>query len=258
MVQYIGRRALASLNDVLYGAGFFLQIIRETLLFFRRRQTGFRVFVLQVLFTGIEALGVISLLSLVLGLVIIIQGLSLLPQFGQQQLLYRILIIVITRELGPILTAFVIIARSSTAIATELGNMVVTHEIEAYVSIGVNPVSYLVVPRFLGVIVASVFLNIYFNIAGLAGSFLVAQFVRPVPFADYFQNLFAVLRPEDILSGLIKSIVFGVIISTVATYYGFKVNRASWEIPQMAISSVGKGFMLCILANALITLIYYL
>ena len=163
----------------------------------------------------------------------------------------------ITRELGPLLTAFIIIARSGTAIATELGNMVVSHEIEAYLSVGINPISYLVVPRVLGVTISMIALTMYFNLFGLIGSFLVSQIVKPVPFGEYFRSLLSALQPADLLSTLVKSIVFGIIISIVATYQGFKVSLSVTEIPRAAIKSVGQGFVLCLIADALITLIYY-
>lgn len=258
MIASLGRGVTRRAKNLVYAAGFLFSILRETLSFFRKNQVGYRVLVMQILFTGVEALAVISVLSIALGAIIIIQGMSLFTQFGQSQLLYSILIAIITRELGPILTAFIIIARSGTAICTEIGNMVVSHEIEAYVSVGINPISYIVVPRFLGVTIAMVLLNLYFNIFGLVGSFLISELVRPIPADRYFASLLASLKTKDIAASLIKSVFFGMIISTVSTYFGFKVDRATTEIPQMVIKAVGVGIVLCILANAVITLIYYL
>ncbi len=258
LVGRLGRRFNSHLRDFAYASGFLFTVLKESVLFVKRRQVGFRVLVMQILFTAVEALSIVSLIALALGAVIIVQGITLLPRFGQGKLIYRILIIVITRELGPLLTAFIIIARSATAIATELGNMVVSHEIEAYLSVGINPVSYLAVPRFLGVTVSTVLLTIYFNAFGLIGSFFITQFIRAIPFRDYFQNLMAAVSAVDIVSSLVKSLVFGVIISFVAIYQGFKVQASSTEVPQIAIKAVGQAFVLCILADALITLIYYI
>lgn len=257
MISRLGRWAITKARDFSYAMGFFFQVMSETVLFVRRRQVGFRVLVLQILFTGVEALSIVALVALAIGAVIIVEGGTILPRFGQTSLMYSILIIVITRELGPLLTAFIIIARSGTAIATELGNMVVSHEIEAYVSVGINPISYLVVPRVLGVTISVVALTMYFNVFGLAGSFLVSQLVKPVPFGEYFRALLAALQPADLVSTLVKSLVFGVIISVVATYQGFRVALSVTEIPRATIKAVGQGFVLCLLADALITLVYY-
>ena len=168
MLTAIGQWFNDKVRHILYAMGFFVQVLKESLLFPRRKQVGTKILIEQILFTGVDALGVITLISVALGAVIIIQGISLLPQFGQGSLIYKILIAVIVRELGPILTAFILTARSGTAIATHLGGMVVSHEIEAYASVGINPVSYIVVPRFLGVIISMIILTLYFIIVGLS------------------------------------------------------------------------------------------
>jgi phospholipid/cholesterol/gamma-HCH transport system permease protein len=257
MVAALGRWATRKVTDYSYALGFFFLVLKETVLFVRRKQVAFRVLVMQILFTGFEALNIVSLISLSIGAVIIVEAGTILPRFGQTSLMYPILIIVITRELGPILTAFIIAARSGTAIATELGNMVVSHEVEAYVSVGINPVAYLVVPRVLGVTISVMALTVYFNIFGLFGSFVVSQLIKPVPFVEYFQALLRTMQLRDVLSVVLKSFIFGVIISVVATFQGFKVSTSVTEIPRAAIKAVGQGFVLCFLADAVITLIYY-
>ncbi|MBN1410691.1 MAG: ABC transporter permease [Spirochaetales bacterium] len=258
MLGGLGRWLILKFKSVFYALGYFFQILKETLFFIQRKQVGFKVLIMQIYFTGVKALSIITFIALAMGAIIIIQGVTVFNQFGQGNLIYVILTTIITRELGPILTAFIIIARSGTAIATELGNMVVTHEIEAYVATGINPVSYLIVPRFLGVSLSLVFLTIYFNFVGLFGSYFITQLIKPVDFFTYFNSLLAVLKFEDILTSVIKSFVFGIIISTVATYHGLKVKVASTEVPQIVIKAVGHGFILCIVANVIITLLYYI
>ena len=257
VLERMGASVLKRLSDMIYSLGFFLEIIKEMLLFVRRRQAGYRVLTMQILFTGVEALPVIGILAVGLGAVIIVQGQSLLPQFGQGQLIYVILVTVITRELGPILTAFIVTARSGTAVATELGNMVVNHEIEAYMASGINPIAYLAVPRFVGVTLATVLLNLYFNVFGLFGSFIVTQFLRPIAFAEYFRGLLAAMTPTDVIASIVKAVVMGAIVAATSIYYGFRVERASTEVPVKAIRAVGTGFVLAILANAVITVVYY-
>jgi phospholipid/cholesterol/gamma-HCH transport system permease protein len=258
MIAELGQQVSDAFERFLYATALLVEILKESALFLRRRQVGFRVLVMQLLFTAVEAIGIVALISLGLGAVIVVQGISILPKFGQGKLIYTILLIVITRELGPLLTAFVIIARSATAIATELGNMVVSHEIEAYVSVGINPISYLAVPRFLGVTLSMVLLTVYFNLFGLFGSFVVTQFISPIQLQDYFHNLLGVMSVADIASSLLKALVFGVLISFTAIHQGFAVRVSSTEIPQVAIRAVGQAFVLCILADAVITLIYYI
>jgi phospholipid/cholesterol/gamma-HCH transport system permease protein len=257
MLERIGRAALKRFDEFLYVMGFFAQVVKESALLFRRRQVGFRVLVMQLLFTGVEALGIIAAMALSIGAAINMIGSSLLAEFGQGKLMYTILIIVIAKELGPLLTAFIVIARSGTAIATELGGMAVSHELEAYVSVGINPISYLAAPRFLGVVVSMVVLYLYFNIFGLIGSFVVVQVLRPISFSEYFRNLFAVLAPGDLFSGLAKSLVFGIIISVASLYRGFSVERSSTEVPVAGIKAVGSSFILCVFADVIMTAIQY-
>ena len=135
--------------------------------------------------------------------------------------------------------------------------MVVTHQIEAYISVGIDPIPYLVVPRFLGAVVSMMALTVYFNFIGLIGSYFVAQFVQPIPIAEYFSNLMMALRVEDVVSSVLKALVFGSIMGIVATYQGFSVRVASTEVPVVAIKAVGQGFVLCVVADALITMMYY-
>jgi phospholipid/cholesterol/gamma-HCH transport system permease protein len=257
MLARIGSRFIAKGKNIFYGLGFTFQVFKETFLFIKRKQVGFRVLVMQIFFTGVEAIFIISLLALALGAIIIIQGFSVLAGLGQSRFIYTILILIIARELGPLLTAFIIIARSGTAIATEIGHMVVSHEIEAYVAVGINPISYLVVPRFLGVSSSLIILTLYFNFFGLFASFLITQLFTPIPFVEYFQNLLWELKLGDILSSLIKSLVFGFIISIVSSYHGFRVNHATTEIPKVAIDAVVHSFALCIIADVVLVLLFY-
>ncbi|MBU0937168.1 MAG: ABC transporter permease [Spirochaetes bacterium] len=257
MLETIGRAVRTRIQSLLYALGFFFNVLKETTRFFRRKQVAFKVLILQILFTGYEALTINAIMAVSIGAALIVIGSSLLPQFGQSQLMYSILIIVITSELGPLLTAFVITARSGTAIATQLGSMVVNHEIEAYIAVGLNPISYLVVPRFIGVVVSMLVLTVYFNLFGLLGSFIVVQVIRPMALSEYLGGLLATLKVSDLISGLTKAFIFGVIVSVVSTYQGFSVNRSSTEIPVAGIRAVGQSFMLIIIADVIVTLIQY-
>jgi len=246
------------IQGALYNLGFFARTLRGVGAFIRRGQASRRVLVMQILFTFVQALRISSLLALGIGAAVIVIGIPNLTIISQQQLLYPLLITIITRELGPLLTAFIIIARSATAIATEIAGMVISHEVEAYLSVGVDPIEYLAVPRFLGVTISVVLLNIYFSVFGLAGSFLVAQLFSSVPADYYFNNLLLNLNINDILISVIKSIAFGMIISTVAITEGLAVERASTEVPIAGLRAVGKCFMGCIAVNIILSAMYYI
>ena len=135
--------------------------------------------------------------------------------------------------------------------------MVISHEVEAFISVGVDPIEHIAVPRFLGVTSSLILLNIYFSIFGLAGSFLVAQLFSSTPMDYYFSNLLQHLSIKDILLSVIKSIAFGAIISVVAVIEGFSVERASTEVPVAGLKAVSGAFALCILVNVILSVLYY-
>lgn len=252
-----GAKAIQLFKDAFYGFGFFWLVIRESLRVSAHRGAGWPVIRMQILFTGVNALAIILLIALSLGAVIIVEGLQIFS-LGQNSLLYTILITIITKELGPLLTAFIVMARSGVAIATELSNMVISQEIEAYMAVGINPISYLVVPRFVGVTVSVLALTILFSLGGLAGAWLIVQFIQPVPAGEYFTNLLGHLTLSDLTASMIKGTVFGMIIAVVSSYHGFQANQSPTEVPVLVIKAVGRGFGLLIVANVIITLVYLL
>src|SRR5574344_807414 len=193
MIEQIGKSVRCRFSDFRYTVGFFGKILRGICPFIFKGQASYKVLIMQILFTFVEALGISSLLAMGLGAAVNVVGMPFLSSLSQEKLIYPLLITIITRELGPLLTAFIIIARSATAIATEVAGMVISHEIEAYIAVGIDPVEHIAVPRFLGVTASLFLLNIYFSIFGLAASFLIVQVLNPLPAYDYFNHLISIL-----------------------------------------------------------------
>jgi phospholipid/cholesterol/gamma-HCH transport system permease protein len=247
-----------NIREVFYNMGFFARTLKGTGNFIRRPRAAYKILVMQILFTFVYALGISTLLAVAIGAAVNIIGSPVLARISQEQLIYSLLIIIITRELGPLLTAFIVIARSATAIATEIAGMVISHEVEAYISVGIDPIEHLAVPRFLGVTVSLVLLNIYFSVFGLAGSYIVSQFFHYMPIEHYFTSLMQYLNIRDILLSVIKSVSFGVIISMVAITQGFSVERAITEVPVAGLKAVSAAFALCIVVNVLLSALYYI
>ena len=248
----------AFFDNIFYTLGFFAKTLKGVGAFFLRGKASRKILIMQILFTFVDALGISALLAIGIGAAVNVIGIPFLSRLGQDKMIYPLLIIIITRELGPLLVAFIIIARSATAIATEMATMVISHEVEAYISVGVDPVEHLAVPRFLGVTISLFLLNVFFSIFGLAGSFAVAQLFNPLPPAMYFTYLLEDLAISDIAVSSIKSIFFGMIISIMAIMQGFGVERASTEIPVAGLKAVGSSFLWVILADFIIIAIYYM
>ena len=248
----------APLKQMFYNLGFFAKTLKGVVYFSKNPNASFKILIMQILFTFVHALGISTFLAMAIGAAVNIIGSPFLTMLNQQSLIYSLLIIIIMRELGPLLTAFIVIARSATAIATEIAGMVISHEVEAYISIGVDPIEHLAVPRFLGVTVSMILLNIYFSVFGLAGSYVVTQIFSSTSMSFYFTNLLHQLSIHDVLLSIIKSIAFGAIISIVAVVQGFSVDRASTEVPVAGLKAVSGAFGLCILVNVLLSALYYI
>lgn len=258
MSKKLGHAVIRKLSHIPYLLGYTGRIFLSSLSFIKRQKAARKVIVMQLLFTFIEALSIIAVLSLALGSAIYILGSRLLISFGQGPLIYGILVGIITRELGPLLVAFVVTARSATAIATEIGTMVTSHQIESYISFGIDPIDFLVVPRFIGVTLSMFFLNLYFSFCGLLGPWIVAQFVDPTAASGFIANILKNISIMTIVISIIKSLVFGMVISIISTYYGFNVERSSTEIPVAGISAVSKSFLWTIICDVVITIFSYI
>jgi phospholipid/cholesterol/gamma-HCH transport system permease protein len=230
-------------------------LIAKTLL--SRRPQGqrasLRVLLKQVLFTGYDALPVVAFIALAIGAIAIIQSLNYLPLFGAEEFLGNILVTVIIRELGPLITAFFVIGRSGTAITTEIGNMVVNHEVEALESMGVDPVRYLVLPRMFGFAAALVSLNVYFDIFAILGGFLVVTSL-----ATFLSRVLATMLLSDVVISLLKGVVFGSLIALICTFRGFTVKVSTTEVPQQTTKAVLNAVSALFLADGIIAAIYYL
>ncbi|MDR1412034.1 MAG: ABC transporter permease [Spirochaetaceae bacterium] len=249
--------AIRKIKDILYDLGFFTRTLRGIPVFIFQGKVSHRILVMQILFTFVEAMGITALLALGIGAAVNIIGMPFLTGLSQERFIYPLLITIITRELGPLLAAFIIIARSATAIATEIAGMVISHEVEAYISVGIDPIEHIAVPRFLGATISLFLLNVYFSLFGLAGSFLVARLFNPLPAAVYFSNLLQALTLQDILISMVKSIVFGMIISSMAITKGFSVERASTEVPVAGLRAVSSAFAGSIVVDLLLSGLYY-
>lgn len=258
MVEELGRSVRNKFKEFHYTIGYIGKLITASFYFGSRGKTSRKILVMQLLFTYVEALPICAVLAAGIGSAIVFLGNSVLVSIGQAKLTYDLLVMVITRELGPILIAFVVTARSATAIATELSSNVVNHEIEAYISVGIDPISHLAAPRFLGVTFSLFFLNIYFSIFGLIAPAIVIQFISTTNMAEYFNNLFTALSVKAIVISCLKSLIFGMIISSIATLNGFNAGRATTDIPLAGLKAVGKAFLIIILADVFITALSYI
>ena len=246
-----------NVQNIVYFFSYSFEVLLQMLRFYKQRQIGKIVLYRQILYTGYEAFNLIALIAFAIGGIIILEGNAILAGFGQSKIFYTILVSVVTRELACLLTAFIIIARSGTAISTELGNMVINQEIDALQSFGISPISYLVVPRLFGVVISMITLTVFFNAVAIVGAWLMSILFYTINFYDFIYFLFSELTIKDILSSVSKSGAFGIAIALISSYEGLRVSFASTEVPQRTIKAVVKSLTWVIILDIVITALFY-
>ncbi len=223
---------------------------------------GFRTIVsvvsAQIYFTGWQAMPLITVLALATGSIVIMQSSANLSLLGGAQAIGNLLVVIIVRELGPLVTALIVIARSGTAVASEVGNMRVNREIEALEVLGIHPLSYIVFPRIMGGVISVVCLAFYFNAIALLGGFFVTRLVNDMPFAFYADSLARAFAAEDVWLFLLKNGFSGVIIFVVSCYQGMLVQQSAHEVPQVTTKAVVNSVIYVTTFNMTVTTLFYL
>jgi len=212
---------------------------------------------LQIRFTGLDALWLIAGTALLLGAVTLIQAFSQLSGLGAENYIGVLMVLIILRELGPLLTAVLIIGRSSTAIAAELGTMQLNGEVDALAAHGINPYQYLLLPRWLGVLVSLFALVVCFDASALAGGFLVAKLKYAVTFGFYMDSVRQTLSNRDFVATLLKVVLFSGAISFQACHFGLRIRRSQTEIPQAVTKTVVSALVAVFALDGLIAALFY-
>src|SRR3990172_7190541 len=218
----LGKSVLSFLYDLYRVGNFILSSIAFLFNLTTGRRAVFKVVYKQIYFTGIEAFSIISWIAVILGIIIVTQAISILPLFGGERHIGEIMVWVVIRELGPLFAAIIVIARSGTAMAAELGSMKINNEVMAIEAMGIDPQVYLVVPRVIGASLAIFILTFYFEVISVLGGYLLAGFGTRMSFHVYASSILEAINITDIIASLLKSLFFGLIIGAVCCYHGLK------------------------------------
>ena len=214
------------------------------------RTVAFRIAVNQVRFTAVHAVGLVTLLSGILSFLVISQATRELGRFGATDYIGTLIVVAIVRELGPLLTALIVVGRSGTAIAAELATNQVLGEVRALEAMGIDPKQYLVLPRFLGSLVGIFALLVLFDVVAIMAGFAAARF-NGLPGPRYFQIVLESLSSRDVWLTVFKGLAFGAIVGVVPSYFGLSVRRAPTEIPIAASRAVVAAIVGIFLCSAL-------
>ena len=222
-----------------------------------KRRRGFDRAVHQATVAGVGAIPIISLITFFVGVIIALQGAYQLQHLGAMQLVASLVSISITRELGPLIAAIVVIGRSGSAFAAEIGTMQVTEELDALQTMALDPVAFLVVPKFAAMAVMMPCLAMWSDLMGVLGGCLFGVASGDFTLGSYLIATREALVMHDVTTGLIKSLVFGLIITAVGCHEGFSTGAGPEEVGRSTTSAVVISILLVILVDLVFTTLFY-
>ncbi len=211
----------------------------------------------QMVLTGYSAVPIVTLISFFVGMVLAFQSAYQLQKLGATYFVAALVGVSTTRELGPLITAVVVAGRSGSAFAAEIGTMKVSEEIDALNVMGLNSIKYLVVPKSLAMMVMMPCLTVLADLAGILGGAIFGIVQLDQTLTMYFLATRDALVMRDISTGLVKSFVFGAVITTVGCYEGFAVQGGAEGVGKATTSSVVVSIFLVIVADLVFTAIFF-
>jgi phospholipid/cholesterol/gamma-HCH transport system permease protein len=207
---------------------------------------------------GVKSLPIVFLVSFFIGIILVLQTAYQLEKFGAINYAASLASVALTRELGPLLTAIVVAGRVSAAFTAELGTMLVTEEILALEVMAIPPVAYLVVPRFVALLVMLPCLTVLADLVGMIGGYVIGTTAVGIRPSLYIDTTLEAMLLKDILTGLVKSAVFAVIVAMVGCYMAFVVKGGAEGVGRATMISVVTSLILIILADCFFTTVFYL
>jgi phospholipid/cholesterol/gamma-HCH transport system permease protein len=211
----------------------------------------------QAMSVGVEALPIVSLISFFVGTILALQGAYELRRLGALQLVASAVAISMTRELGPLMTAIVVIGRSGSAFAAEIGTMKVNEEIDALETMALEPINFLVAPKFLAMVLMMPCLTTWADFMGVLGGGLFGVTSAGFTWGTYINATLSALDLRDIVTGLLKSLMFALVITAVGCQEGFATGLGSEQVGRSTTSAVVKSIFLVIAVDLVFTAIFY-
>ena len=212
----------------------------------------------QMLAVGVDAFPMVGIMAVCAGFILAMQGASELRRFGAMQFVIDLVTIGFTRELGPLLTAIAVSGRSGSAFSAEIGSMVVTEEVDAMRTMAIDPIEFVLAPKFLAALIVLPCLTIVSNFFGILAGGLFMRFSTNMALSIYFSDVVHTMALRDVITGLVKSLAFATIIVHVGCLEGFRVRGGPDAVGRAATSAVVKSTFLVILADVAFTAIFYL
>ncbi|MFV1956781.1 MAG: MlaE family ABC transporter permease [bacterium] len=206
---------------------------------------------------GVRSLPVVLITAIFTGAVLALQTFSGFKRFGAEGLVGTVVALSMTRELGPVLASIMVAGRVGSAMAAELGTMKVTEQIDALVTLATDPVHYLVVPRFIASLIMMPFLVVFADLIGIFGGYTVAVTALGMSSSIYINRTLQFLEFPDIMVGIFKSAIFGMIIALVGCHMGFFTSGGAEGVGRATTRAVVVASILILISNYFLTAIFF-
>jgi phospholipid/cholesterol/gamma-HCH transport system permease protein len=211
----------------------------------------------QIIYIGYLSIPVVAITAIFTGAVLALQSYTGFSRFSAESAIPTVVVLSITRELGPVLAGLMVAGRVGASIAAEIGTMRVTEQIDALVTLATKPVNYLVAPRIFAATLTLPFLVLLSDIIGVFGGYFVSVNILDFAEIPYLKNSFQYLEMEDVNSGLIKASVFGFIVALMGCYHGFNCGKGAQGVGIATTKSVVSSSMLILCFNYFLTQIFF-
>ncbi|MDR1947961.1 MAG: ABC transporter permease [Spirochaetaceae bacterium] len=229
--------------------GQFFVFLGETLSSLPRRPFRFAQYLAEMELLGVNSVLIILLSGGAIGMIFALQMVALLQPFQAEIGTGAAVAIAMSRELAPVITTLMLIAKNGSAMAAELGTMQVTEQIDALESMSVNPIHYLVLPKVIASILVFPILTVLANVVGSLGSYGISIFLYGIDSASYTDYMFNLLNPRDIFIGVIKAAVMGFIVSTICCFYGLRTSQGAKGVGDSATKAVVASSVAILVAD---------
>lgn len=252
-LERIGRLALTVLDEV-GQVGLLVAAMGRNVL---SRPWAFRLHLKQMEEVGTKSIPVVLITGLSTGMVLALQSYNGFQRFRAESLVGTVVALSMTRELGPVLTGLMVAGRAGAAMAAELGTMRVTEQIDALASMGVNPVKYLVFPRFVAGVMMLPILTVLADWIGIVGGYFVSVKLLDVNSTVYIRRTLDYLEVNDVYGGLLKAVIFGGIISLISCHRGFTAGGGAEGVGQATTGAVVTSCVLILISDYFLTALLY-
>jgi phospholipid/cholesterol/gamma-HCH transport system permease protein len=255
--EQVGEAAVVLWRDTTALVAFVGELATALVLSVRhRRKVRWQDALLVAEHAGVNALPIVALISFLIGMIMAFQSAIPMGQFGAEIYVANLVALSMLRELGPLMTAIILAGRSGSAFAAEIGTMKVNEEINALITMGLDPVRFLVVTRVIAAVVMTPLLTLFSNLMGLVGGAVV--FVSlDFPLVTYGQQVLNAVQLKDLLGGLAKAFVFGILVAGVGCLRGLQTGTSASAVGLSTTRAVVSGIVLIVLADGVFSVVFY-